>query len=302
MVLSSEATITIHPSRNTLSRWVDLLTTEQDIWYWDDQPVDFDLTGCEVLPRQVYLKHPVYSGIHYVNAYWHWRMPKTVSRLIVSEPGWIERLPVSDRESVVSKQVELDRGLIVPTSHFDEIPASLEPYVVDEKIVVSRSVWKSLGHAEQFIALQREMRLWDDVECFPVPDHVADHIRAIANAYGDAHGSNCLGTTAYCITINARHRDTWMHQPEFIDVLASAGYDAIESTEPLAGDVLVFLDAEDEIVHAVYCLGDDRFLNKNGQSMFNPVQVVNQSMLESDWHTFEWVVYRQHDHQGSTGL
>ena len=284
-----EALISIEPSDATLRRWIDLLTTPSDVWYWDDSLADIDTTGQRVLDRQAYME--AYADIRYTNAYWHWRMPKPVQQLVVADPAWIGSLEDNDRRRVLAKQVELDRGQIFPASHFDRVPMALKPYRVDGKIVLSRAGWRSLNEAEQCTFLRRERFAWDDVECFPVPNDTPAHIKAIANAYGDEHGTNCLSTTAFCITAREEVHRKWMFQPEFLQILAGAGYDPVESDSAQSGDVIVFSQA-DVPVHAAYVIAPDRMLNKNGQSMFNPVRVVNRAMLDADWADATSQIYR----------
>lgn len=282
--------ITIQPSTFTLKRWADLLTPPNDVWYWHESLADIDSRDQPLLDRREYLN--TYADISYVNAFWHWRMPKDVQQVLVTEPGWIGSLAETDRSRVLASQIGLDRGLIFPRSHFDHLPASLLPYAIGERIVISRAAWKSLNEVDQFTALKREMLLWDDTDCFSLPENAPNHIRQIANAYGDEHGTNCLSTTVFCVTGWEDLHRKWMHQPEFLEIIAKLEYEHIltETIEP--GVVITFSD-NGTVVHAAYCVAPDRFVNKNGQSMFNPVRIVNHAMLSADWADQDVAIHRQ---------
>ena len=76
------------PSAETLQLWADELILG-DVWYWDDSPLDLDLTGCQVMTSETYRSDPTYHNIRYMNAYCEWLMPAEATRVIVSDQAWI---------------------------------------------------------------------------------------------------------------------------------------------------------------------------------------------------------------------
>lgn len=281
----------IRPSPETLQAWADHLLPDLDVWFWDGE-TDIDPTGCVVMPRADYLGHPTFQDIRYVNAYLHWQMPREVTHVIVSGTAWISSLDAADRRRVLEKQVEMHRGLVLPRSHFDALPEGLAAYAVDDHVVLSHAAWALVPHEARRLALLREQARWDDVDCLAVPDDAPAHIRAIANTFGNMEGANCLATTAYCVTAETWMRDLWMHQPAFRDLIARHGYRPLPGASPKAGEVVTFV-ANGDIVHAAYCVGPDRFLNKNGQSRLNPIRIVDRAMLDAAWHEAICVIYRR---------
>ena len=282
----------IRPDQGTLQQWAEKMVPARDVWYWDDSLADIDISGQKLLDRREYLDHPTYSGIEYVNAYCHWCIPAKVQMVLVSDPEWIRLLTVDDRKRVLAGQVELDRGLIFPRTHFDSVPEALLPHGVGEKIVISRAAWMSLEKADQYTALKREALLWDDGDCLPVPNAVPEHIKLVANSYGDTHGANCLSTTAFCISGDEPIRLQWIFQPAFIEILDEHGFRPSDDKTPSDGDAVAF-SSDTTVVHAAYCVADNRFVNKNGQSMFNPVRIVNRATLDADWSDRDVTVYRR---------
>jgi hypothetical protein len=244
------------------------------------------------MSRADYLAHSTFQDILYVNAYLHWQMPPEVTRLIVSGPDWIARLGAEVRRRVLERQVALRRGLVFPRDSFATLPDALEAFVVGNDVVLCHAAWDALPDDLRRQVLLREQARWDDVACFPAPDDAPEHIRAIANTFGQPDGANCLSTTAYCVTGQAWLRDLWLFQPAFRDLIARHGYLPAPDCSPCPDDVVTF-EVEDVIIHAAYCLGDDRFINKNGQSRFNPIRIVDWAMLRAGWPEAAVVTHRR---------
>lgn len=284
--------VRVQPTRETLRHWADHLLPDLDVWFWDDGKPGIDLTACLVMPRADYLQHPTFRDIRYVNAYLHWQMPAEVTHMIVSGPAWIMGVAASDRQRVLEKQVDLRRGLVYPRTHFDTLPESLQAHAVNDHVVLCHAAWEQVPDPIRRQVLLREQQSWDDAECFELPDDVPDHVRTVANTFGMHEGTNCLATTAYCVTGEMWMRDLWMHQPAFRDLIDRHGYRPMPGVVPNAGDVVTF-EADGDIVHAAYCVEPDRFLNKNGQSRFNPTRVVDWAMLDADWTDTICVIYRR---------
>ena len=298
-MVEAPAQLTIQPTEETLSHWIEHLVPELDVWYRDDSALDLDLSGCMVMPRADYLKHPAFRDIRYVNAYLHWQMPSTVSRIIVSGPEWVTRLDNADRTTLLEHQVALKRGLVIPLSFLDNVPAVMRPYVTGDSVVLCQALWHGLPVPIQRTIVLREQRRWDDLQCHPVPADLAAHIRAVANTFGHEDGANCLGTTAFCVTGEAWMRDHWMYQAPFLDIITRNGYRPAPDVAPEPDDIVTF-EVDGSVVHAAFCVGDDRFLNKNGQSRFNPIRIVDWATLSADWASATCVTWRRHDPETGT--
>jgi len=281
------------PAPEILQSWADDLVPEHDVWYWDERLATLDLATCVVIPRADYLAHPTFQDIRFVNAYLHWQMPPEVAHLIVSGPAWISHLTGTDRQRVLRKQVTLRRGLVFPHTHFDSLSHELQEYAIDDHVVLCHAAWEAVPDQLRRQFLRREQLVWDDVDCLPIPDNSPEHIRAIANTFSPHEGANCLATTAYCITGEDWMCRLWMFQSEFRMLIAQHGYRPV-STEILEAGDLVTFETDGVIVHAAYCVGHDRFLNKNGQSRFNPIRIIDWSRLNADWHESACVTYRRH--------
>ena len=60
-----------------------------------------------------------------------------------------------------------------------------------------------------------------------------------------------------------------------------------------ANDVVAWVDEEEVIQHAAYCIDGDLFFNKNGQTFFNPWKIVHGDELKKEWERYTLRVYRK---------
>lgn len=283
----------VQPSEATITFWTSGLIPKLDLWYWNDSSIDVDRSGCELVPWEALRTHPTLSEIHYVNAYCRWQRSPETHQILLADRGWITGLRDDERFRVLAMQVELERGLVYPRSHFDSIPPELERYVVDDVFVLGGSIWSELPDDLRRQFVLRESLAWDDHACFPLPDDAPDHLQGIANTFMNVHGANCLSTTAFCFTGEPQVTHRWMFQLEFADLLKRSGYRPSLTKTPESGDVVTFAQ-DGTIQHANFCVGPNRYLNKNGQTMFNPIKVVDSAMLDETWADHDLVIYRRH--------
>lgn len=284
------------PTPDELRLWADeLIPGEGDIWYWDDSPLDPGPTGCQVMPREAYRSDPAYRDIRYANAYCEWLMPAAATQVIVSDAAWIGSLSSADRHHVLRKQIDLKRGLVFPAEWFGEQQELLQPHTVADQVVLGQAAWASLPTGIQQRALLAEQRRCDEVACFPVPDGTPAHVRAIANTFSPHEGTNCFAITAYGATGDPHLLATWLTVSP-IEIVAPLGYREVPDREPLANDIVIF-ELGGRVIHAAWCLGDDRFLNKNAQSRFAPIRIVDWAMLDAEWLAewpdTRWRLYRR---------
>lgn len=245
------------------------------------------------MPREALGTHPTLSEIHYINAYCRWQRSPETQQILLAGRGWITRLHEDERSRVLAMQVDLDRGLVYPRSRFDSIPPTLERYGVGDTLVLGGSIWSELPDDLRRQFVLRESLAWDDHACFRLPADAPDHLHGMANTFIDVHGANCLSTTAFCFTGEPQVIRRWMFQPEFAGLFERSGYRPSLAATAGSGDVVTFAQ-DGTIQHATFCVGPNRYLNKNGQTMFNPIKVVDQAMLDEAWADHDRVIYRRH--------
>ena len=60
-----------------------------------------------------------------------------------------------------------------------------------------------------------------------------------------------------------------------------------------ATDVVAWVNEEEVIQHAAYCIDGQLFFNKNGQTFFNPWKIVHYDELKKEWEKYTPRVYRK---------
>jgi hypothetical protein len=216
-----------------------------------------------------------------MNAYLEWKMPAEATQVIVSDRAWIGNLSTADRQRVLQKQVDLKRGLVFPAAWFGELPAQLQEFVVEEQIVLGQAVWACLPPGVQHRVLLAYQRQIEEVDCYPIPDSAPQHVRAIANSFSLHEGTNCFAITAYGANADPDLLATWLTVSP-IEIVAPLGYRQVPDVEPVADDIVIF-ELEGRVVHAVWCIDHDRFLNKGGQSWLAPIRIIDWEMLDAEW-------------------
>jgi hypothetical protein len=89
----------------------------------------------------------------------------------------------------------------------------------------------------------------------------------------------------------------WVHGDSFIRGLKMNRYKLtpVSLDTLLPKDVLVWKNENNLVQHASYYLGSGYFFNKDGQSFFNPWQLVSIHTLYNTWSKERIEVFRQTD-------
>lgn len=286
-------TIDIAPTEEDLSHWIREFVPKQMLWYWDDDEIPNHELAARIVPREDISKHPDITDIHQVNAFHLWAMPEAVTKLVVDDGSWISSLSANQRSLASAKQVAFNRGLCISQYRFGDGVHFPDGAISGETVVLDPDLWHSLPETARRKVIETELPEWDDSISFPIPESTSDHLKEIANRFILQQGVNCLSVTAYAITGNQDDLMQWMNRTDFARVLQTNGYTRTAEPYQAPGDVILFRDAEGNIVHAGYILQPNRLLNKNGQSSFNPITITDFQRLRDQWQDFTGQIYRQ---------
>ena len=282
----------IKPTERDLDRWVSTFVPSIMLWWWDDSPIPNADNAKRVVHRTDFIIEPLFDDISYVNAFHTWAMSKEVTHVIVDEGEWAAALSEHDRGRASSLQVRFKRGLCPSRDRFAnaDLPESA---VANGRVVLDSTLWESLPDAIKRAVIDSELPDWDDDIGYAVPESTPGHLASIANTFEQHEGMNCLAVTAFAITANRDHLLQWMVPEAFLDVLRNHGFAEIDDQHLRADDVIVFRDEEGHIVHAAYVVAQDRILNKNGQTSFNPISVIDVGMLSAAWSAYSRSFFRR---------
>lgn len=271
------------------------------LWLWDDAPIpNLHLAIC-ILPREELRSDPVAGAIEMVNAFQLWAISEDAKQIILDDGSWLDSLSLDDRDGVCRKQIALNRGRCVPADRFPEFESQMEEATFDDRVVLNFQRWTNTSDANRRAVVLAELPDWDEPDAYIVPEAAPAHVLEIANRFHQQDGINCLSTVSYALTEDDSLFCTWMDQPVFRKVLKNTGYAPTAESLIISGDVVAFHDEQD-IVHAAYALTPDRFLNKNGQSSFNPVKVIDLETLRAEWVDYSKVIYRGLNDRGIQAL
>lgn len=275
-----------------MAHWCRGFVPELSLWWWDDSPIPSPQHAVRVIERTRYRDDILGGDIAYVNAFHAWVMPKEVTRIIVDDGTWLASLAADEHLRASRLQVQFRRGMCIARARLPQTITLPAPAVVDDQVVLYRALWESLPDAARRGVIETELPMWDRDTTFAIPAGSPRHIAEIANTFVLQEGVNCLAVTAFALSGQHDLLDQWLMPEPFLAVLTQFGCREVEDTTIQADDVVVLQEAGN-IVHAAYALQPDLLLNKNGQTSFNPIALIDVATLRSDWPTCTLAIFRR---------
>lgn len=285
--------LTLCPKDSDYDWWIERFVPNPMLWWWDDAEIPSESFAQRVIDRKDGRSDSLVGDIAYVNSFHTWAIHDDVERIIIDDGRWIQSLSHDERLAVSEIQVRLNRGLCILSERFGddlELPAK---NLSNGRVVLDQVLWKSLPDSIKRQVIEAELADFDSDATYPVPDGTPQHIAKIANGFVQQEGVNCLAVTAFAITANRDDLLQWMMPDRFEYFLRKYEYTGVSAAALESGDILVFRDDDQNMVHAAYAIQADRILNKNGQTSFNPVSITDLVTLEEEWRGYSLTIYRQ---------
>ena len=280
--------IKIMPDEAILNMWINDFTFDFDVFYLtEESTVHFQnhLEEAAIHSKKEFLKHPIANDIKYINHYEFWLMHPETTHLLIAQKGCFESLPSELKFSLLTLQLELDRGFI----HHGELAPQ---YTLKNKTILTSSLVDQLTHHEIEEMLRYGVEAEEDNIVVGVRKNTPEHIKAVANSFSTVNGSNCFGAALFAVTEDEKYLPEWVNQDDFLTVLRKNGHELIHG-ENRKGDVMVWTDDEGTVRHACYYLGDGLYFNKNGQKIYNPWKIVSWREMSDDWGHYSYSIYRK---------
>lgn len=289
----------IVPSNEHLKSWINQYVPEKDFFFIKDEDLfvlEKYLPEVLIIPKKEFYEHSSYNYIQLVNSYEYWNIANDIQFIIVAKPDWFNKLPSEKKKILNARQVDINRGLVLPLPSSPVSNSFVDDHLVVENnqtyIVLQSQMWSSLSYQLKADLIMKYAKQWDSWAGCTVPQNVPLHIRKFANTFPHNAGSNCLSATLYAVTQQEWMIHEWVHPKTFEEGIKRAGY-FIHDGDFQETDIVAWINAEGIIQHATYCLGDYLFFNKNGQTFFNPWKIVEWSELKESWHKFSPMIYRK---------
>lgn len=287
------------PSHEHLKSWINQYVPEKDLFFIKEEDlfvIENYLTDVLIIPKNEFFEHSSYNYIQLVNSYEYWNINDDIQFVIVAQPGWFNQLPNEMKKILNARQVEINRGLVLPLPSLPESNPLIENHIVIKNdqvyIVLQSQMWTSLTEQLKAELLKKYAQEWDSWDGCVVPQNAPIHIKKFANTFPHTAGSNCLSATLFAVTQQEWMIHEWVHPKTFEESIKRAGY-FIHDGDFRENDIVAWVNAEGVIQHASYCIGDYLFFNKNGQTFFNPWKIVEWSKLNEKWQRFTTRIYRR---------
>lgn len=295
--------ITIKPTQQQLDHWIEKYIPEKDLFFLRTNDLSLfknDLQGTLVFPRAEFFNHSSYNGIQMVNSYMYWMISKEAELVIVAQPEWINSLSGETRNTLFRLQHELGRGLVGPLSLLPENDSFPKDYILEmngERFgVLQRAMWMEMPFPTKEEIIRQTAQQYDAWTSIQAPASTPAQLAKFANTFSTDPGANCLAATLFAISSEHELEEwiihEWIHGDTFMQKMTQASYTRIDDRFA-AGDAVVWVDENDNVQHASYCIEGQLFFNKNGQTFFNPWKIVDWTELEEEWKRYTPFVYRR---------
>ncbi|MFI8685800.1 hypothetical protein [Rossellomorea sp. NPDC077527] len=290
----------LQPTTDTMKEWIKTYVPDKDFFFLPETTLaSFKeyVRDSLVIPHEEFNNHSTYKQVQLTNSYEYWNLSKDVAYVLVTPPGWVNLLPAEKKIDLFHIQVAVGRGLIPPISDSSIYAPSLGNNVIEvegEKYAVfHKAMWEELSYSFKEDIMTDIAQEWEAWTCYDVPSQTPPHLIPFANTFPSRAGSNCLSATLFAITQQEWIVHEWVHPQTFLHRLEFEHYHVIPSQDLRAGDVVTWENSDGIIQHASYCIDEQFFFNKRGQTFFNAWSIVHVDDLKEDWGHYHRKTFRK---------
>lgn len=290
----------IQPTFDIITDWIKDFVPEKDLFFLPENELDCFkeyLSNVLVIPQEEFFEHSSYKQIQLANSYEYWNISKEVKYILVTPSEWVNKIPANKKNHLFHIQKEVERGLIYPISDLLLDTSTLKENVIEvngeEFLVIQRAMWEELSHNIKVDLIKEIAQQWEKWTCYDYPNNAPLYLKKFANTFPSTAGSNCLSATLFAITHQEWMIFEWIHPKTFIQSLMNAKYKFITCQDIKAGDVVIWENSDGIIQHASFCIGDNLFFNKSGQTFFNAWKIVDFTELNEGWDSYNMKILRK---------
>lgn len=278
----------IKPTPAVIAEWIANYIPDKDLFFVTEEQYQklTNTFAVIAMPIDEFFNHSTYNQIHYTNSYEYWNI-KRAQYVIIAESSWIEQLSSAERTMILLAQLQCERGMTVPLSFIQNPHDVPNDYIHGDQIILQRAMWEKMSPYTKGQLLETMVyEWWDKGESKELPSEYPIFLHRFANTFSTKQGANCLAAVLYAVTEGkfSWMIYEWIHQQTFLEKLKQCHYQTIEAEILLKGDVVVWQDTDGVIRHAAYCIGENLFFNKHGQTIFNPWKILSKEQLDEEWN------------------
>jgi hypothetical protein len=305
---------------SVLENWDARFLPPFDYFYFKDTASALKHLSEDILitTRKELSTNPLLNTLDTLTAFSPWRVSQEAQFVAIVPNEYFNKLDSKKKRGILTEQYELGRGQLWERSWIDSISTQLKikdfesmttvldnfTYLLksEEIVVFNREMWGLLPRELRYLILVKIAELYIDNQSvwgdLPLEhqskikeehSHIADYIDTFPNT----NGANCFATAlaggSKSKTLSHWTISQWIQHEALALGLEQKGYELFKKTTNLhesiirTGDILAWSNEDNIFVHTTYSLGDGLVFNKDGQTMFNPWQVLKLKDVLRTW-------------------
>ncbi|MBO3077625.1 hypothetical protein J5E42_08835 [Mammaliicoccus vitulinus] len=261
----------IYPSEQTIEYWTKNYFSDFDLFFVNEVPFKNEPV---IITSKDAFKESSSFNIKINNQYEFWNL-NDYNYVIQSSKGWFERLENDIQEYIIKEQRRVSNPLFI------------------NKELITINKWHQFSEELKIQFFKKRIDEYqDNIVSLDLKVILSDHLNSIINTFPFHQGSNCLSTVLFAVTKNSDILNQWIKEDSFINTIKLLDFN--ESSKSChKGDIIIYFN-KNSVIHAAYQVENGLFINKSGQTIFNPYKLITQIELENDWGIYEKHVYHQH--------
>jgi hypothetical protein len=275
-----------------LREWAKRLIPELEWFYFEKSIPGMDMFSLSSLK---------YSAVplDIRTSYGTWSLSSETKFYTKMSPQVFSSLSASLQTEIIKQQWETGRGLVFELEVLMELAGiNRHSYtgvsIADNKeiILLNLPLWESFSEMERHRFLVNygtqwvnDKALWSELEK-DSQNELKEKYPCLADkidTFPSSNGPNCLAAVAGAITGDETFFNSWMKEEAFLRVIKDANYEPRGSETITEGDVLIWFNESKQVIHSCYVLNSEFAFNKQGQTMFNPWQILKLPDIINSW-------------------
>ncbi len=261
--------VNFKPSKALIKQWTQTLIPPYDVFFFKGY-TNINEIDSNLISIDEYINE--FSDIKYINAYEHWNV-KTIAKYVYVDYNNNLLSNNKYKDYIYNQQIECCRGLIL-----------------DNKTLLTNYLFNNLDYEQKEILVLKYAKEIDDWLGY-LNTNIAPYIKKVANKFVEEDVCNCLAVTLYGATNNDLWLKDWTDENSFVNQLKELNY--TKTNDNYYQDDIVVFKKNERIVHACYCVDGNLFLNKSGQSRFNPIVLLPLDSIIKDWQDCCYEILRR---------
>lgn len=259
----------IYPNSQTIKYWEEHYFNDFDLFFVTSLPIKYEPI---LITSKEKFKESSLFNIKTNNLYEIWNLYE-YKYVIQAYAGWFESLSNATQNTLIDEQQKINN-----------------PLFINNKLITSFK-WKTMNPDTKKEFFNTKIHDYQDNKSDEIHIKLPEHIESLVDTFPLYQGSNCLSTVLYVITKSRNILNQWIKGDSFLHTLRQLGYVRTDNSSTV-GDVVIYF-SDQAVVHAAYQIENNFYLNKNGQTIFNPYKIISKQELEYNWGKYDKYIYRQ---------